>query len=205
MNVMRQRFHDVDRQKSSGSFSKQFIQLHRIIVEVSAVDKVQPTAVAAQGMLERFHSREDYDIKIPLALIRQAQATQRVFSIVLASIASISLLVGGIGIMNIMLASVTERTREIGVRRAIGAKRKQIIGQFLIEAMVLSFVGGLIGVALGVFVPFGITTFTGMSTVVTAWSVGLSLTISIAVGVTFGLYPAQRAAHVDPIIALRHE
>ena len=205
LNVAWQRFHDTDRQKGTGSYSNELIQLHRIIVEVTDVDQVKPTAVAVRAMLQRFHSRLDYDIKIPLALIRQAQATQRVFSIVLASIASISLLVGGIGIMNIMLASVTERTREIGVRRAIGARRRQIIGQFLIEAVVLSFVGGVIGVAFGVFVPYGITAFTGMSSVVTAWSIGLSLSISLVVGVTFGLYPAQRAARVDPIIALRHE
>ena len=205
LNVARQRFHDSDLQKGTGSFSNEIVQLHRIIVEVDGVEHVQATAVAARAALERFHGRLDYDIRIPLALIRQAQATQRVFAIVLASIASISLLVGGIGIMNIMLATVTERTREIGVRRAIGAKRRQIIGQFLIEAIVLSFVGGVIGVALGVCVPYGITTFTGMSTTVTARSIGLSLGISVIVGVTFGLYPAQRAAGVDPIIALRHE
>ncbi len=205
LNIARQRFHDTDRQKGTGSYSNELVQLHRIIAEVDSIDAVKPTAAAASTMLKRFHSRLDYDIKIPLALIRQAQATQRVFAIVLASIASISLLVGGIGIMNIMLASVTERTREIGVRRAIGAKRRQIIEQFLIEAIVLSFVGGVIGVAVGVFVPYAITTFTGMSTFITPWSVGLSLSISVIVGVTFGLYPAQRAARVDPIIALRHE
>ncbi len=205
LNVVRQRFHDTDRQKGSGSYSNELIQLHRIIIEVEGVEDVQPTAVAAKAALDHFHHRLDYEIKIPLSLIRQAQATQRVFSIVLASIASISLLVGGIGIMNIMLASVTERTREIGVRRAIGAKRRQIIGQFLIETVVLSLVGGVIGVMFGVFVPSAITAFTQMSTVVTVWSVALSLGISVMVGVIFGLYPAYRAAAVDPIIALRHE
>jgi putative ABC transport system permease protein len=205
LNVARQRFHDTDRQKGSGSYSNEIIQLHRIIVEVETVEDVAPTALAVRAALDRFHSREDYEIKIPLALIRQAQATQRVFGIVLASIASISLLVGGIGIMNIMLASVTERTREIGVRRAIGAKRRQIIGQFLIETIVLSLVGGMLGVSFGVLVPAAITKFTGMSTVITAWSVMLSLGISVLVGIIFGLYPAYRAAAVDPIIALRHE
>ena len=205
LNVARQRFHDTDRQKGTGSFSDERVQLHRIIAEVSSVEQVKTTAVSVKAMLQQFHTRLEYDVKIPLALIHQAQATQRVFAIVLASIASISLLVGGIGIMNIMLASVTERTREIGVRRAIGAKRRQIISQFLIEAVVLSFVGGMIGIAFGLFVPYGIHLLTGMSTVVTAWSVGLSLGISVLVGVTFGLYPAQRAASVDPIIALRHE
>jgi len=113
--------------------------------------------------------------------------------------------VGGIGIMNIMLASVTERTREIGVRRAIGARRSQIIGQFLIETVVLSTVGGLIGIAIGVLTPQVITFFAGMPTVVTLWSLLLSLGISMSIGIVFGLYPAIRAANLDPIEALRHE
>jgi putative ABC transport system permease protein len=124
---------------------------------------------------------------------------------VLGSIAGISLLVGGIGIMNIMLASVTERTREIGIRRAIGAKRKQIISQFLIETVVLSIIGGLIGIGLGVLVPFLITYFSKMPTVITVESIVLPLAISFGVGIIFGLYPAVRAAKVDPIVALRHE
>jgi len=124
---------------------------------------------------------------------------------VLGSIAGISLLVGGIGIMNIMLASVTERTQEIGIRRAIGAKRRQIISQFLIETVVLSIIGGLIGIGLGVLVPSLITYFAGMPTVITLESILLPLVISGAVGILFGLYPAARAAKVDPIVALRHE
>jgi putative ABC transport system permease protein len=138
-------------------------------------------------------------------LLRQAESTKRTFNIVLGSIAAISLLVGGIGIMNIMLASVNERTREIGVRRAIGAKRKQIILQFLIETVVLSMVGGLIGIGIGVSIPWLVTYFAGMPTVVTATSLILSAGISIAVGIIFGLYPAVRAANLDPITALRHE
>jgi putative ABC transport system permease protein len=124
---------------------------------------------------------------------------------VLGSIAGISLLVGGIGIMNIMLASVTERTREIGIRRAIGAKKRQIIGQFLIESVVLSVVGGLVGVFLGVAIPAIIQRFSGMPTDVTPESIALALGISGAVGIIFGIYPARRAAELDPIVALRHE
>ena len=142
---------------------------------------------------------------MPLTLLKQAKATKRRFNIVLGSIAGISLLVGGIGIMNIMLASVTERTREIGIRRAIGAKRKQIIVQFLIETVVLSTVGGIIGIGIGVLIPFLITYFSGMATVVTMVGIALPLFISVSIGIVFGLYPAMHAAKVDPIIALRHE
>jgi len=138
-------------------------------------------------------------------LLRQAEATKRTFNIVLGSIAGISLLVGGIGIMNIMLASVTERTREIGIRRAIGAKRRQIIFQFLIETVVLSMMGGVVGICLGVLTPLLITFFSGMPTVLTLESILLPLIISIGIGIVFGLYPAANAARVDPIIALRHE
>jgi putative ABC transport system permease protein len=144
-------------------------------------------------------------MSVPLALLKQTEATKRTFNIVLGSIAGISLLVGGIGIMNIMLASVTERTREIGIRRAIGAKRRQIIYQFLIEAVVLSTIGGLIGLALGALIPCLITYFSGMPTVLTASGMLLPLLISMAVGIVFGLYPAMHAARVDPIIALRHQ
>ncbi|MCA9304635.1 MAG: FtsX-like permease family protein, partial [Phycisphaerales bacterium] len=111
----------------------------------------------------------------------------------------------GIGIMNIMLASVTERTREIGIRRAIGARRKQIIGQFLIETVVLSVAGGLIGIGIGLLIPWLITVFADMPTVVTLWSVLLSVVISVGIGVIFGMYPAMRAANLDPIVALRHD
>ncbi len=142
---------------------------------------------------------------MPLALLRQAEKTQRRFNIVLSAIAGISLLVGGIGIMNIMLASVTERTREIGIRRAIGARRRQIVVQFLIETVVLSCCGGALGIVLGLFLPWIITRLTGLSTVVTSASLILSLLISVTVGIVFGLYPAIRASRLDPIVALRHE
>ena len=156
-------------------------------------------------MLKRFHKRVDYKVGVPLALLREAEATKRTFNIVLGSIAGISLLVGGIGIMNIMLASVTERTREIGIRRAIGAKKRQIIGQFLIESVVLSVVGGLVGLLLGIAIPAAIQHFSGMPTDVTPFSIVLALGISGAVGIVFGIYPARRAAELDPIVALRHE
>ncbi len=198
-------FGDVYTKYSSGSRVRERVELHQIIVQVEDVARVESTATAVESMLETFHRKDDYVVSVPLALLKQAKATKRTFNIVLGSIAGISLLVGGIGIMNIMLASVTERTREIGIRRAIGAKRRQITYQFLIEAVVLSTIGGLIGLGLGVLIPTLITYFSGMPTVLTANGLVLPLFISMAVGIIFGLYPAMHAARVDPIIALRHQ
>jgi putative ABC transport system permease protein len=142
---------------------------------------------------------------VPLELLKRAERTKYIFNIVLGSIAAISLLVGGIGIMNIMLASVTERTREIGIRRAMGAKRGDIIQQFLVETVILSGTGGLIGVVLGLAIPFFVTLFAQMPTIVTLWSPVVAFSISGLVGVVFGIYPALRAANMDPVEALRHE
>ncbi|MBI1368550.1 MAG: FtsX-like permease family protein [Planctomycetes bacterium] len=205
LSTARMRFGDLYTSRGSGSYVREQVELHKLIARVDEIENVEPTADAIRTMLERFHKKTDYQISVPLSLLNQARETQRIFSIVLGSIAGISLLVGGIGIMNIMLASVTERTREIGIRRAIGAKRKQIIGQFLIETMVLSLMGGLIGVGLGILIPAMITHFAHMPTIVTPSSLILSLGISACVGIVFGLYPAYRAAMLDPIIALRHE
>ncbi|MAE61490.1 MAG: macrolide export ATP-binding/permease MacB [Planctomycetaceae bacterium] len=205
INVCRARFGEVDMQRSTGSFSAERVELHQLLVQVDSRAHVEPTAKAIEAMLNRFHGNDDFVINVPLALLREARETKRRFNVVLGSIAGISLLVGGIGIMNIMLASVTERTREIGIRRAIGARRSQIIGQFLAETVVLSAVGGLIGVGFGFALPPLITRFAAMETVVTAWSVVLSIGISVLVGVVSGIYPAVRAARLDPITALRHE
>jgi len=205
ISVARERYGDVNMRRSAGSFEREQVELHMILVQVWSLEDVPATASAIETMLKRFHKKTDYRLAVPLALLRQAEATKRTFNIVLGSIAGISLLVGGIGIMNIMLASVTERTREIGIRRAIGAKRRQIIGQFLIEAVVLSTIGGFIGIAIGVAIPWLITSFANMPTVVPLYGIVLSLGISVSVGVVFGIYPAMRAAALDPIIALRHE
>ena len=202
---MQERYGDLIVQRTAGTRVRELVELHQIIVEVRDVTEVETTALGIESMLARFHKQNDYRLQVPLALLRQAEATKRTFNIVLGSIAAISLLVGGIGIMNIMLASVTERTREIGIRRAIGAKRIQVIGQFIIETVVLSTSGGLIGIALGFFIPWIITLFAGMPTIITTASLILSLGISMAVGIVFGLYPAIRAAKLDPIEALRHE
>ena len=205
LSVAKERHGDMSIRRSSGSIEAENVELHMIIVEADQRENVERISSAIETMLKRFHKKTDYHISVPLALLRQAEATKRTFNIVLGSIAGISLVVGGIGIMNIMLASVTERTREIGIRRAIGAKRRQIISQFLIETIVLSTIGGLLGIALGLLFPWLITRFSNMPTIVPAYGIALSVCISVAVGVIFGLYPAVRAAKLDPIVALRHE
>jgi putative ABC transport system permease protein len=205
IEVARQYFGDIFTKRSSGSFEREKVELHQVILQVDDPKRAEATAAAIESMLSRFHKKKDYAVSVPLALLKQAEATKRRFNIVLGSIAGISLLVGGIGIMNIMLASVTERTREIGIRRAIGAKRGQIIYQFLIETVVLSTMGGLIGLGLGALIPFLITHFSGMATVITLNGILLPLFISMGIGILFGLYPAMHAARVDPIVALRHE
>ena len=205
LEVARTYFGDIFAKRTSGSDERELVELHQIIVQVDDPRHAEPVAAGIERMLQRFHKKKDYAVSVPLALLKQAEATKRTFNIVLGSIAGISLLVGGIGIMNIMLASVTERTREIGIRRAIGAKRRQIIYQFLIETVVLSMAGGLVGLSIGVLIPFMITYFSDMPTVITLRGILLPLVISMAIGILFGLYPAMNAARVDPIVALRHE
>jgi putative ABC transport system permease protein len=205
LTTMQERYGDVTVRRAAGSRIRERVELHQIIVQVNDISHVEKTAAGIESMLGQFHKKVDYRLQVPLALLRQAEATKRTFNIVLGSIAAISLLVGGIGIMNIMLASVTERTREIGIRRAIGAKKIQVVGQFLIETMVLSTTGGLLGIIIGFLIPWFITVIAGLPTIITPMSIILSLAISMAVGIIFGLYPARRAASLDPIEALRHE
>jgi putative ABC transport system permease protein len=204
--LARARFGDLNVTRSSGSFMREQVELHAVLVEVDDIANVESVAAGIRNVLQRFHPDGDYRLTVPLDLIREAERTQRTWNQVLGSIAGISLLVGGIGIMNIMLASVTERTREIGIRRAIGARKPQIVGQFLIETVVLSAVGGLIGIGLGVLIPWVIeNNVDDMPTRVTNWSILLAAGISVIVGIVFGIYPAARAANLDPIDALRHE
>ncbi|PCJ65779.1 MAG: ABC transporter ATP-binding protein [Candidatus Hydrogenedentota bacterium] len=192
------------RQSSSG-IESETIELHEATIQVAHQESVIEIGEIVRQILERRHKKKDFEVEVPLALLRQAEASARMFNIVLGAIAGISLLVGGIGIMNIMLASVTERTREIGIRRALGAKKSDIIMQFLVETVILSGAGGLIGVVLGMTVPFFITYFSDMQTIVTFWAPILAFSISGLVGIIFGIYPAMRAAEMDPVEALRHE
>ncbi len=205
LTVAKEHFGDIFTQIKSGSHIRESVELHQLIVEVSDEDMVELSAAAIERQMGIYHAKKDYNISVPLALLKQAEATKRIFNTVLGAIAGISLLVGGIGIMNIMLASVTERTREIGIRRAIGAKQRQIVAQFLIETVVLSLTGGIVGIGVGLLIPWAITKIAGMPTIVSLTSLVLSLGISVSVGMVFGIYPALRAARLDPIEALRHE
>lgn len=190
---------------SAGGMEGERVELSQIIVRMEDTSVVEQGSQAIEAVLKRFHKKEDYRMDVPLALLREAERTKRTYNIVLGAIAGISLLVGGIGIMNIMLASVTERTKEIGIRRAIGARRSRIVIQFLINTCVLSIGGGLVGLLAGISIPLLITFFTDMPTVVQPYSLMLAFGISVAIGIVFGLYPAMRAADLDPIEALRRE
>jgi len=205
LETAKTRYGEILRKVRSGSFEQERVQLHEVTVKVATPEQVIAVADAIKEVMERNHKKKDYDIVVPLELLKRAERTKQIFNIVLGSIAAISLIVGGIGIMNIMLASVTERTREIGIRRALGAKRRDIITQFLVETVMLSGAGGVIGVLLGVTIPWFVSHFAGMKTIVTFWSPMVAFTISGIVGVVFGIYPAMRAAQMDPVEALRHE
>jgi putative ABC transport system permease protein len=205
LETARLRYGDVLMRRRSGSFEAERIELHEVTVKVESLEAVTRVAEAIKTVMERNHKKKDYEIVVPLELLKRAEETKRIFNIVLGSIAAISLLVGGIGIMNIMLASVTERTREIGIRRALGARRRDIIIQFLVETVILSGAGGILGVLLGVIIPSIVSHAAGMKTIITVWSPVLAFGISALVGVVFGIYPAIRAAQMDPVEALRHE
>jgi len=205
ISAARKRFGEILVSRSTGNFAMEKVELHELTVTAPSDEAVVPLANAIRGMLTEFHKQEDFEIVIPLELLKQAEGTKRIFNIVLGSIAAISLLVGGIGIMNIMLASVTERTREIGIRRALGATRTDIILQFLAEALLLSLAGGMIGVALGIGIPKVVTHFAGLTTIIQPDSLLLAFGISLCTGIVFGIYPAMRAAALSPIEALRHE
>jgi len=210
--------------RRSGSFEGEIVELSQATLRVDSVKNVLETSELVKQTMARFHRNPDYGVTVPLELLEQARTSRMMFMIFMGLIAAISLVVGGIGIMNIMLATVTERTREIGVRRALGANRSDITRQFLVETIALSVVGGLTGVAGGltcrsiVSLAFGVlgTSFPDVMAqlpdvirtvepVVVPWSIPLAFCISVTIGVIFGIYPAMRAAQMDPIEALRHE
>jgi putative ABC transport system permease protein len=222
MSTARMDFGDIIQRRQSGSFSGEQVEIHEIYVTAPTTDDVAPTAAQVRRIMEAGHpDLLDVQVHVPWELLETARRTQRMWTVVLTAIAAISLLVGGIGIMNIMLATVTERTREIGIRRALGATRANIVLQFLIETGSLSTIGGLLGIGVGVGTAYGI----GMlwpflarmprfsesignmvfEPQVTSWSIILSFVVAMVVGIGFGVYPAIVASRKDPIVALRHD
>ncbi|HLS47483.1 MAG TPA: FtsX-like permease family protein, partial [Gemmatimonadales bacterium] len=181
-------------------------QLDRIIVRVADAGHVSGVAEVMRRMLTRRHNTVvDFEISVPELLLRQQQRTKTIFNVVLGAIASISLIVGGIGIINIMLASVLERIREISVRRAVGATQREILLQFLSEAVIISVAGGIAGIIVGSLLSAGIERFAGITTLVSYASIVVAFGVSFAVGVGFGIVPAYRAARQDPVVCLRYE
>jgi putative ABC transport system permease protein len=186
--------------------SQQKDEIDGIYLQMRQGSDIPSAAALLRGLLNVSHRNAgDFTIVSPAELLAEQRRTQRVFEMVMVAIASISLLVGGIGIMNIMLASVMERTREIGVRRAIGAKRRDVIRQFLIETTIISLAGGVLGVIVGVALSRAIGYLAGWSTIVTTTSIVLAFLVSVTIGLVFGLYPAARAASLDPVKALHYE
>jgi len=190
-------------ERSDGNYKKEKLELSQMTVQVYEPSQVRSTAAAIKSLLASTHINEDYEITIPLDLLEQRRATQRIFNFVLGGIAAISLLVGGIGIMNIMLATVSERTGEIGIRRALGAKQSDITLQFMVETLVLSGTGALLGAVVGLSAPPLISWFSGRETAITFWGPVVAVLVAMATGLIFGIYPARRAASLDPIEALR--
>ena len=169
-------------------------------------DATVPASRVVRRVLGETHrGADDFTLVVPSELLAEQRRTQRIFELVMVAIASISLLVGGIGIMNIMLASVLERTREIGVRRAVGARRREIIRQFLLEATLISCAGGVVGVVTGVVLSWIIGRLAGWTTLVSLTSIVLAFSVSVAIGLIFGVYPARKAATLDPVEALHYE
>ncbi len=188
------------------SYSRFKDEIDGIYLQMADANEIVRTADVVRGILTASHrGTDDYSLIVPAALLAEQRRTQRIFGFVMVALASISLLVGGIGIMNIMLASVLERTREIGVRRAVGARQTDIVRQFLIETVMIAFVGGAIGLLVGVGMSRLIAVLAGWSTIVTATSILLSFLVSVSVGLTFGVYPAIRASRLDPVKALHYE
>ncbi len=224
IQTVRARIGDMVFTSRSGSREGEIVELNQITVSIDSLEHVDQAADIIRGLMAKYHPNKDYAVVVPKELLRQAELLRMMFNMLLVLIAGISLIVGGIGVMNIMLATVTERTREIGIRRALGARRADIVQQFLVEAVVLTGLGGSLGVVFGFLckptIYWARTTaqywfpnqlaalppeVLRLEPIIAPWSILVSLLIAVAVGLIFGLYPAYRAANMDPIEALRHE
>jgi putative ABC transport system permease protein len=193
-------------QRLEDSYSDVRDEIDGIYLEFGDGGGITDAASVVRAILDSsHHGADDFSIIVPAELLAEQKRTEQLFNTVMVAIASISLLVGGIGIMNIMLASILERTREIGLRRAVGARRSDIVRQFVVEAMMISFAGGTIGVVLGFVISRSIAWLAGWSTIVTFSSIALAFLVSISVGLVFGIYPATKAARLDPVEAIRYE
>jgi putative ABC transport system permease protein len=190
---------------TAGSYQVERLDISQITISVDSIQNVPRTAAVVQSLIDQFHPFKDVTVTVPLDLLQRAEQTQRLFTLILGAIAGISLLVGGIGIMNIMLATVTERTREIGIRRALGATRSDIATQFLVETLILSCGGGLVGIGLGIGLSHAVASLLELPAIITFWSPLVAFAVSVLVGIASGMYPARRAASLDPIAALRYE
>jgi putative ABC transport system permease protein len=193
----------LDENKSRAALSD---EIDGIYIQLNPAADVRVVGDVVRGILNSSHRNvNDFSMIVPAELLAEQKRTQRIFEMVMVAIASISLLVGGIGIMNIMLASILERTHEIGVRRAVGARKRDVLRQFLVEAVLISFAGGLLGVACGFGLSRLVAMMAGWSTIVTLNSILLAFLVSVSVGLVFGIYPAAKAARLDPVESLRYE
>lgn len=206
LTAAQRRFGELQMIVRAGSREFERTQLSEITLTVENEELVSQTAAMARRLLSISHrDKKDFEIQVPLELLRQAEHEKRIWNLVLGSIAGISLLVGGVGVSNIMLVSVRERTREIGLRKALGARQRDVLSQFLIEAVLLTTIGGTIGIVIGVGGSLLIDALSPVPAAVTWWSIALAFGVSVAVGVFFGVAPARRASRLEPVVALRSE
>ena len=205
LSALRERFGDINAKQMPGSIDISKVEVHEAQIKVKDIKDVLAVAKNVRTMLKKNHKKEDYSVFVPLEELRLAEETARIWTIVLTCVAGISLLVGGIGVMNVMLATVTERTREVGIRRALGATKRHILSQFLVETLVLALAGGILGVFFGLLLPEVVKEYTDVKARTPLYAIFLAPGISLLVGLLSGLYPAWKAAGMDPVEALRHE